>query len=772
MTAPVAASRDEEPAARPTIDLDALVADLTGPQRAAVEHRGGPLLVVAGAGSGKTRVLTRRVAHLLATRDATPFSVLAITFTNKAADEMRARVVGLIGPGAERMWVLTFHSACLRMLRANAGRIGYEPRFTIYDDTDSQRVIELIMHEEGLDLRRLPPRGVAASISAAKSQLQDAAAYAQDGFGTADPYRSRIAALFARYDERLRAANAMDFDDLLSNTVRLFRTCPDVLEHYRKRFRHVLVDEYQDTNLAQDEMVRLLAEEHRNVTVVGDADQSIYRFRAADVRNILEFEAHFPDATVVLLEQNFRSTQTILDAANAIIANNPATHRKHLFTEGEAGTRITRYRATDEHDEAAWIASRMRRLRVDEHVEWGGIAVFYRPNAQSRVLEDELVRAEIPYKVVGGTRFYDRREVKDVLAYLRLCANPSDEVAARRIVNVPKRGIGATSVTRLGAYAADAGIGFAQAIGRAEDAGITGKALRGAEELRELLDTLVALRDEVPPGQLVDEVVERSGYGVLLDAEGTDEAWSRLENLAELAGAAAEYETLDGFLERMALVADSDDLDLTGGRVALMTLHVAKGLEFDAVFLTGMEEGVFPHMRSLQDPFALEEERRLCYVGVTRARRHLAVTHAWTRNLFGSTMHGIPSRFLAELPEGLLDDVAPPVWRTARGEIDLETLRGDDEGVVIGRGAPPRERPATTGAELLGLAPGDAVEHDRWGPGTVLTVEGHGTQLRGRVRFDHVGEKQLLFSMAPLHRRDAAAGDRADRSVLEDPSHT
>jgi DNA helicase II / ATP-dependent DNA helicase PcrA len=749
------------PARSPVAPSD-LVADLTGPQREAVEHRGGPLLVVAGAGSGKTRVLTRRIAHLLATGDATPFSILAITFTNKAADEMRSRVVELVGPGAERMWVLTFHAACLRMLRANAVRLGYEPGFTVYDDADTRNVLTLLMVEAGLDLRRLPPRAVAASISGAKAQLQDAAAFAADGFGSGDPYRARIATLYERYDDRLHAANAMDFDDLLANTVRLFRTSPEVLSHYRQRFRHVLVDEYQDTNLAQDEIVRLLAAEHRNISVVGDADQSIYRFRAADVRNILEFETHFPDAEVVLLEQNFRSTQTILDAANAIIANNPATHRKHLFTEGDQGARITRYRATDEHDEAAWVASAMRRLRRDDALSWGGIAIFYRTNAQSRVLEDELVRAEIPYKVVGGTRFYDRREVKDVLAYLRLCANPFDEVAARRIVNVPKRGIGSTSVTKLGAYAAQHGLSFAVAIRHADEAGLASTALRGTRELSEVLEALLAMRDDTGPGQLVEEVVERTGYGALLDAEGTDEAWSRLENLAELAGAAAEYETLEGFLERMALVADSDELDLTGGRVSLMTLHIAKGLEFDAVFLTGMEEGVFPHLRSLGDPFALEEERRLCYVGVTRAKRHLSVSHAWTRSLFGSTTHGIPSRFLAELPDGLLDDVAPPVWRTARGE-PSDRLGGDpDGGRMFGSGAAPVPRAPSTGAELLGFAAGDVVVHERWGRGTVVSIEGSGAQMRGRVRFEAVGEKQLLISMAPLRRpTDGASADDA-----------
>jgi DNA helicase II / ATP-dependent DNA helicase PcrA len=752
VTAPEFDAATRTDARLPRIDLDSLVHDLTEPQRRAVEHRGGPLLVVAGAGSGKTRVLTRRIAHLIATGDATPFSILAITFTNKAADEMRARVTELVGGGAERMWVLTFHAACLRMLRANAVRLGYEPGFTVYDDTDSRRVVELIELAEGLDLRRLPPRAVAAEISAAKSQLLDAAAYAADGFGEADPYRSRIAGLYKRYEQRLKAANAMDFDDLLVNTVVLLRTCPDVLEHYRRRFAHVLVDEYQDTNLAQDDIVRQLADVHRNISVVGDADQSIYRFRAADVRNILEFEEHFPDATVVLLEQNFRSTQTILDAANAIIANNPATHRKHLFTEGDKGQRIVRYRAADEHDEAAWIAASILRIRTGEVLRWGGFAVFYRTNAQSRVLEDELVRAEIPYKVVGGTRFYDRREVKDVLAYLRLVANPHDEVAARRIVNVPRRGVGAMSVTKLGSFAARANVSFAEAISRAEEAGLAGTSLRGANELRELLESLVAMRDDAAPGALVEAVVDRTGYGELLEAENTDESWSRRENLAELAGAADEYETLEGFLERMALVADSDELDLTGGRVSLMTLHVAKGLEFDAVFLAGMEEGVFPHIRSLDDPFALEEERRLCYVGVTRARRHLAVSHAWTRSLFGSTTHGIPSRFLSELPEALLDDVSPPTWQFSRSE-QIASIRDDrDSGRTFGAGAPPPSRPPTTGAELLGLVPGDEVRHERWGRGVVVTVEGEGAQARGRVRFDEVGEKQLLFSMAPLTR--------------------
>ncbi len=645
-SAPPAARR-----ARWTDDLpqpDALLVGLNEPQRRAVVHRGSPLLVVAGAGSGKTRVLTHRVAHLIATGDATPWEILAITFTNKAADEMRGRLVGLIGPVAQRMWVSTFHAACVRMLRAHADRLGYRKSFTIYDDTDSRRLVEHILRDLNIDAKKFPSRSVQASISGAKAELASADSYAQ---GARSIFERRIADVYREYEQRLFAASAMDFDDLLLLTVRLFQAAPDVLDGYRTRFKHVLVDEFQDTNRAQNEIVLMLAAEHHNVCVVGDSDQSIFGWRGADIRNIVEFEEAFPDATIIPLEQNYRSTKTILVAANAVIANNVTRVPKELWTEGEAGGPIVRYRAEDEYDEAAWVATEIGRLREFEGIEYGDVAVFYRTNAQSRALEEELVRAAISYKVVGGTRFYDRREVKDLLAYVRLLGNPSDEVSARRIVNVPRRGVGDASVDRLARWARTNQCSFVDALSHVEEAGVTGKAAKGAAELAGLLDELRQMVERgAGPGAIVDAVAERTGYRAALEAEDTLEAHSRLENIAELAGAAGEYDSLDEFLESVALVADSDELDATDRRVSLMTLHTAKGLEFPAVFLVGLEDGVFPHLRALEDPLQLEEERRLCYVGITRAQRQLYLTHAWSRTLWGSTSHAIPSRFLSEFP--------------------------------------------------------------------------------------------------------------------------
>ncbi|MGH9091530.1 MAG: ATP-dependent helicase, partial [Acidimicrobiales bacterium] len=663
---PLPPSPPHLPGERPTAALrshlhlahpEALVEDLNPPQRAAVEHRGGPLLVVAGAGSGKTRVLTRRIAHLLATGDAAPWEVLAITFTNKAADEMRRRVVDLVGPRAERMWVSTFHSACLRMLRSHADRLGYRSSFTVYDDADSRRLVEIVVAELGLDTKRLPPRSVAAVIGQAKGELVDVGRFREEaGFG-GDPFRRRIADVYAIYQERLLAANAMDFDDLLLQAVRLLQGCEDVRRGYQERFAHVLVDEYQDTNRAQHELVVLLAREHGNVCVVGDQDQSVYAFRGADVRNIAQFEEAFPGATTVLLEQNYRSTQTVLDAANAVIAHNTARRPKRLFTEGDAGEPICRYRAEDERDEACWVAAEIARLRSAEQLAHGDVAVFYRTNAQSRVIEEELVRGGVPYKVIGGTRFYDRREIKDMLAYLRLLANPADEVSARRVVNVPKRGIGATSVLRLAAWAATEHRSLAETFGHAAEAGITGRALKGAAELDGLLGELRQAMATVAPGELVQLVAERTGYLAELVAEHSHEADGRIENIAELVGVAAEYDDLAELLETVTLVSDSDELDSEATRVSLMTLHTAKGLEFPAVFLVGLEDGIFPHFRALGEPVELEEERRLCYVGITRARRWLYLSHAWVRTLWGRTSHNIPSRFLAEVPAELVRDV-------------------------------------------------------------------------------------------------------------------
>ncbi|HUO48249.1 MAG TPA: UvrD-helicase domain-containing protein, partial [Acidimicrobiales bacterium] len=608
-----------------------------------------------GAGSGKTRVLTRRVAHLVATAEVAPWEVLAITFTNKAADEMRERLIGLIGPPAERMWVSTFHAACVRMLRSHADRLGYARSFTIYDDTDQRRLIEQIERELNIDTKKIPPRGVQAAISRAKAEL----ATAEDYRGAAtNVFERKIGDVYAEYQRRLRAASAMDFDDLLMCVVELLRTCPDVLESYQRRFAHILVDEYQDTNRAQNEIVLMLGAAHGNVCVVGDSDQSIYSFRSADIRNILEFEEAFPDAAVIPLEQNYRSTSTILEAANAVIAQNTSRVPKELWTEGEAGEPLRRYRADDEYDEAAWVAGEIQRLCSHEGLGAGDIAVFYRTNAQSRALEEALARAGIAHKVVGGTRFYDRREVKDLLAYLRVLANPADEVSARRIVNVPRRGIGDASVDKLAAWARGNDLSFAAALAFAEEAGVTGRAAKGVVSLRKLLDGLRTLAVEgAEPAELIDEVATRTGYRAELEAEGTVEARSRLENIGELAVAAAQYEDLNSFLESVALVSDADELGGDGSRVSLMTLHTAKGLEFPAVFLIGMEDGIFPHLRALDDPMALEEERRLCYVGITRARTRLYLTHAWSRTQWGSTSQAIPSRFLSELPEDLVRDV-------------------------------------------------------------------------------------------------------------------
>ena len=634
---------------------DSLLENLNGPQHRAVEHRGSPLLVVAGAGSGKTRVLTHRVAHLIATGDATPWQILAITFTNKAADEMRDRLVGLIGQVAEKMWVSTFHAACVRILRAHAERLGYRKSFTIYDDADSRRLIEHIAREMNIDTKKIPPRGIQAAISGAKAELVGPAAYRD---AASSVFERRIGDLYLEYQKRLQAASAMDFDDLLVLVVRLLREHPDVLDAYRKRFLHVLVDEYQDTNRAQNEIVLMLGAVHGNVTVVGDPEQAIYGFRRADVRNILEFEEAFPQAAVIPLEQNYRSTKTILDAANAVIANNLTRIPKELWTEGERGERIRRFRAEDEYEEAGWVAGEIKRLHDTDPLNYGDIAVFFRTNAQSRAFEDAFVRAEIPYKVVGGTRFYERREVKDVLAYLQVLANPSDEVAARRIVNVPKRGVGAASVDRLAAWAQANDLSFAAALSFADEAGVSGKAAKGIALLRGILEDLRRMVEAgAGPGDLVAEVAERTGYLDELEAEGTVEARGRIENIADLAGGASRFADLDEFLESIALVSDADDIPSDGGRVSLMTLHTAKGLEFPAVFLAGMEDGVFPHLRALDDPIQLEEERRLAYVGITRAEQHLYVTHAWSRTTWGASSHAIPSRFLSELPEELVEDM-------------------------------------------------------------------------------------------------------------------
>jgi DNA helicase-2/ATP-dependent DNA helicase PcrA len=765
----------------PAVDLSdgVLLEGLNEAQLEAVCHEEGPLVVVAGAGSGKTRVLTRRIARLVAT-GTSPWQILAITFTNKAAGEMRDRVAALVGEDAKSMWVSTFHSACVRILRRNADRVGYRSNFTIYDDGDSRRLIEHILDDRGIDQKRFPARAVAGAISAAKAELCSPEEF-EARIGTL--YERRIAEIYTEYERRLLEANAMDFDDLLVRTVRLFREHPDVLEHYQDRFRHVLVDEYQDTNVAQNEIVMLLARRHRNVCVVGDTDQSIYRFRGAEMRNLLDFAHAFPDARVILLEQNYRSSGRILEAANAVISNNLLRQPKQLWSALGDGERIKRYRAGTDREEAGFVADEINALSRGQDVPFNEIAVFYRTNAQSRSLEQALMERGIPYQVIGGTRFYDRREIRDLLAYLKLVVNPGDEVALRRVLNVPRRGVGDTTVARVVAYAAERRLSFADALARAVEAGAPPKAAAGIRSLLELLESLAA--DEItkrPPAEIVEELLERTGYLQMLEAEALHgaakaiEAEGRIENLAELVSVASEFSDLEGFLETTTLAAATDDLG-DGPTVSLMTLHAAKGLEFSTVFLTGMEEGLFPHSQTLGEPDDIEEERRICYVGITRARERLYLTHTWSRLHFGHWQDSIPSRFLKEIPEEIIEDVGgesvigrgtgprgyerysgvgrtPPAGRLPGAGADLVTHRPVTSPAApfpagTGSGAPIE---SVAGAERLGLQAGDTVVHDRFGAGVVTYVEGEGDDARAEVRFAEKGVKRFLLALTPLRR--------------------
>jgi len=758
---------------------NSLLHGLNPVQCEAVTHKEGPLLIIAGAGSGKTRVLTHRVANLIE-GGVSPFEILAITFTNKAAGEMKERVAALVGPVAEKMWVSTFHSACVRILRRDAGRLGFPSSFAIYDQSDAVRLTSYVIRDLGLDPKKFPPKSIHASISKAKNDGLDVASYtAQVG----SIFDRKIAEVFADYQARLLKAGAMDFDDLLGNTVRLFREFPDVLESYQRRFQHLLVDEYQDTNHVQNEIVLALSASHHNVCVVGDMDQSVYRFRGADMRNIMEFENAFPDTTVLLLEQNYRSTQTILDAANAVIDNNMSRRPKELWTDSGSGEAIIRYHADDETDEAQWVANQLNHLH-DSGQRWGDCAVLYRTNAQSRLIEEYLMRVGIQYKVIGGTRFYDRREIKDALAYVKVTVNPADEVSVKRVLNVPKRGIGDSSVGRLDAYARAHGLTFFDALREADAAGVTGRAAEGIDEFLKLIDDLTLISDS-GPSTLIEAAMQRSGYAEELEAELSVEAEGRIENLAELVGAARDFGSVVEFLEQVSLVADIDSLDDDDSVVVLMTLHSAKGLEFPNVFLIGLEDGVFPHLRSIGDPDELEEERRLAYVGITRAKERLYLTHAWCRTMFGSTQYNPPSRFLDEIPAQLVQSVqgsrrpsrsaggsggSGGGWgsRSSGGSSNWGSegrSRGSEDddwsGSVIG-GRTTRDEirenamkpapPAPSGADQIGLRVGDDVRHGKFGDGVILALEGSGEKAEVVVRFPGVGEKRLLLNWAPLEK--------------------
>lgn len=733
-----------------TSSAPALVEDLNPAQRDAVEHRGGPLLIVAGAGSGKTRVLTRRIAHLLATGDAEPGEIVAITFTNKAAGEMKERVAELVGPQARAMWVSTFHSACVRILRAEGKLLGLTSSFTIYDQADSLRLMTLVLRELDVNPKQFTPRSVLAQVSNAKNELIDYEDYAARA---ATPTEQVVAQAYAEYQRRLIAANACDFDDLISNTVALLQLHPEIREHYRRRFRHVLVDEYQDTNHAQYVLIRELVGDSGQLCVVGDADQSIYAFRGATMRNIEEFERDYPNARTIVLEQNYRSTQRILTAANSVIVNNPGRREKRLWSDSGDGEVVTGYVADDEHDEASFIVNEIDRLSDEGLARPNDVAIFYRTNAQSRSIEDILVRTGMPYRVVGGVRFYERREVRDALAYLRALANPEDEVSLRRILNVPKRGIGDRAEAAVVFLAQRERISFAAALERVEESpGIATRsltAIRGFTSLMANLRTLV--ESGAPPDTVLQAILEQSGYLAELQESTDPQDETRVENLAELESVAHEFTiaepdgTLVDFLERVSLVADADDIpDSDGGVVTLMTLHTAKGLEFPVVFLTGMEDGVFPHVRSLGDPQELAEERRLAYVGITRARERLYVTRSMMRSAWGAPSFNPASRFLDEIPSDVL------TWERDEPQSSTPSLGG--WGASPASSATAVRLGERVVHDIVSLAPGDRVTHTKFGLGTVVSASGQGEKSDATIDFGTAGVKRLLLRYAPVEK--------------------
>ncbi|HEV2779929.1 MAG TPA: DNA helicase PcrA [Actinophytocola sp.] len=766
-------------------DPAALLADLNEPQRRAVEHTGSPLLVVAGAGSGKTRVLTRRIAYLLAERDVHPGQIMAITFTNKAAAEMRERVVDLVGRRANAMWVSTFHSMCVRVLRREAKNLGMRSGFSIYDADDTRRLITLVARDLDLDPRRYPARTLAAHVSNLKNELvtpDEAAAAAGDDLGR------RVAEVYAEYQLRLNQANAFDFDDLIMRTVELLQQHPDVAEYYRRRFRHVLVDEYQDTNHAQYLLVRELVgtgDDPGELCVVGDADQAIYAFRGATIRNIVEFERDYPQATTIMLEQNYRSTQTILSAANAVISRNSGRKDKRLWSASGDGDKIVGYVGDNDRDEAAFVASEIDRLVDGGELRNGDIAVFYRTNNQSRVFEEIFIRLGLPYRVVGGVRFYERREVRDALAYLRVLANPEDTVSLRRILNVPKRGIGDRAEACVSTHAERERISFAAALRAAAQGRVpelNPRSVKAIAGFVELIDSLRALVDEGRDvAEVLEAVLERTGYRAELESSEDPQDATRVENLNELVNVAREFATedvpapidpeaeplgvepgsLDAFLERVSLVADADQVpdseDGAGGVVTLMTLHTAKGLEYPAVFLTGWEEGVFPHMRALADPAELAEERRLAYVGITRARQRLYLSRAIVRSSWGQPSANPPSRFLDEIPSELIDwrrlepaRSAPsaPTWGPRRGD---RTGSDSAQAQVAARGLRSTPFKGWQDTPAIALEVGDRVNHDKYGLGTVVATDGAGPRATATIDFGSSGTIRLmLIGSVPL----------------------
>ena len=718
----------------------------------AVKHTEGPLLITAGAGSGKTKVLTCRIAHLLELGVA-PYRILAITFTNKAAKEMKERVTNLVGAQADSIWLSTFHSFCAKLLRFEVdGFNGYTRNFTIYDSSDQLVLVKDCLKKLNLDDKQFMPRSVLGTISSAKNVLMDAKAFAAKA---SDFYEQKVADVYALYQEKLRENNAVDFDDLLFLAVRLLQEKEEVREKYQSRFQYILVDEYQDTNHAQYALTKILAARWRNICVVGDADQSIYAWRGADIRNIIDFTRDYPDAASIKLEQNYRSTKTILHAANAVIDNNESRPKKTLWTENPAGNKIIHYQAQTEHDEADYIAGVIYNRHEISHEPYGDMAILFRTNAQSRVLEEKLMRYAIPYTMVGGTKFYDRKEIKDVLAYLRLLYNPEDSLSLTRIINVPKRNIGATTMEHVASYAEEQGISLFEALSSTDEIPVTKRARTSLENFAAMIFDLLNDIEGKDVLSLIETVIKETGYGDMLDkeAEHDPQGESRKENVGEFLSVAKDYMdsnpdgNLQDFLENVALVSDVDDFESSESKVTLMTLHAAKGLEFPVVFLTGLDEGLFPHSRTLLDPSQVEEERRLAYVGITRAERQLYVTNAITRTMYGRISAYMPSRFLAEIPPQLMEDYHR---KSAMPQSRTTAVPGKQRVSILTKpvaSSLPKKHAVTDT-----FAKGDKVRHKIWGIGTVLDVIGEGTNMQMKIQFPTKGVRQVVVKYAPLEK--------------------
>ena len=779
-----------------SVNIHDAIARLNPEQRKAVEDTEGPLLIMAGAGSGKTRVLTHRIAYLISTRKAPPWAILAITFTNKAAREMQERVSKLVGAEGRDIWVSTFHSMCVRILRRDIERIGFTSNFSILDSTDQLSVIRAIMKEQNIDTKKFEPKAIQAMISAAKNELITPQKYEQN---SKDYFEGIVAKVYVKYQQRLRSNNSLDFDDLIMKTIELFKDVPDVLDFYQKKFKYIHVDEYQDTNRAQYMLCKLLAADHHRICVVGDSDQSIYRWRGADISNILNFEKDYPDATTILLEQNYRSTSTILNAANSVIANNAGRKPKKLWTDQGDGNKIKVYRADSEHAEGYFVASEIVK-NVKDGGQYRNHAILYRTNAQSRVIEEILIKSDIPYQIVGGIKFYDRKEIKDILAYLRLLSNPDDDISLTRIINVPKRGIGVTTVAKLAAAAAERSTSIFKVLATVDDLGFAGRTRNLLVEFYDMIVALHGMTEFLSVTELTEQILEHSQYRVELVQENTLESRSRLENIDEFLSVTIEFEqnnedkTLVSFLTDLALIADIDSMndnpEEDDNAVVLMTMHSAKGLEFPNVFIIGMEEGVFPHSRAFLDNEELEEERRLAYVGITRAEQKLFLSCAQSRTLYGRTTANPPSRFLEEIPEELKEDtkVAHDRYHRANrtggayGGKGFEGSGGSNFGyraqnpaqrqgfsssssstnsptspsspssrVTVTTGLPGASATKPQGATAGDYQAGDKVSHGKWGIGTIVSIKGSGNDMELQIAFPApVGVKRLLAGFAPI----------------------